>query len=340
MSMGLINAHSVRNKTTALVDQIMDHDLDFIAFTETWLRTTAEDGDAIRSLTPAGYSFSHIPRTGPSRGGGVAILHKSNIKISSTSTWKAKSLESMIATLNASCASVKLVVIYRPPASKKNRSTLTQFRREFQDFLQDHLLRSDNIIVVGDFNIHVDVINTETERFSDILTTLNLHQHVTGPAHMDGHTLDLIITRSEDELVTECTVSEFLSDHAAVHCTLHLEKPKPLRQTIQFRKYKNIEQNSFKTDIQTSALVSEPDKSSSELFCQYNTIMSALPHTHAPVLTRTVTVRTKVPWINAGSTGTSRRQIRRGDSLIENGGRLNSPFIVFKEQRQEVSRLI
>ena len=44
--------------------------------------------------------------------------------------------------------------------------------------------------------------NSDTIKFNRILESFNLKQHVNGSNHNKGHTLDLIITRAEDELVS------------------------------------------------------------------------------------------------------------------------------------------
>ena len=48
-----------------------------------------------------------------------------------------------------------------------------------------------------------------------------LEQHVTKPTHRDGNTIDLLITRPDDNLITDWTVTDKLySDHFFVGCTL------------------------------------------------------------------------------------------------------------------------
>lgn len=66
--------------------------------------------------------------------------------------------------------------------------------------------------------------------------------------------------------------------------------------------------------------------------------MSALLDKHAPVLTRTVTVKTKVPWLNGDikEAKQKRRQLERKWRQTN----LTIHRDLFKEQRQEVSRLI
>lgn len=54
----------------------------------------------------------------------------------------------------------------------------------------------DCFAIAGDFNIHID--NAEVKTTKEIITVLNtfdLIQHVHGPTHNRGHTLDLLISR-------------------------------------------------------------------------------------------------------------------------------------------------
>ena len=49
-----------------------------------------------------------------------------------------------------------------------------------------------------------DPLDTDASRFrecGDILSNHSICQHISGPTHMDGHTLDLIITKLTDNLV-------------------------------------------------------------------------------------------------------------------------------------------
>ena len=74
INLGLINAHSVRGKIDVICDHVIDHKLDILCLTETWL-SASRDVRVISELTLAGYKFMHVDRRG--RGGGVAILYKS-----------------------------------------------------------------------------------------------------------------------------------------------------------------------------------------------------------------------------------------------------------------------
>ena len=85
MTMCLINAQSVRNKVTPLSDYIIENGFGSVVFAETWLCNTRDDDQIIGALTIPGYKFIHVPRgqhkNTTARGGGISILHKSNIKM-------------------------------------------------------------------------------------------------------------------------------------------------------------------------------------------------------------------------------------------------------------------
>ena len=58
------------------------------------------------------------------------------------------------------------------------------------------------LVISGDFNLHLhDLRDSDTKEFMDLLETFSLLQQVSGPTHLSGHTFDLIITRSSDDIV-------------------------------------------------------------------------------------------------------------------------------------------
>ena len=94
--------------------------------------------------------------------------------------------------------------VYRPP--KPN----SEFLNDFAAFLTRLSSLSSNIILLGDFNIHMDNINLPlTKDFTSCLESFGCQQHTTFPTHSKGHILDLIccsgVTPSDltaDELTT------------------------------------------------------------------------------------------------------------------------------------------
>ena len=76
-----VNCHSIVNKTSDFKVELIEHNLDVCALTQTWIRE-GDDTTAIQ-LCPDGYSSVSIPREGRIRGG-IAIVHMSDITLRST----------------------------------------------------------------------------------------------------------------------------------------------------------------------------------------------------------------------------------------------------------------
>ncbi len=74
----------------------------------------------------------------------------------------------------------------------------------------------DCFTIAGDFNIHID--NSEIKTTKEMITVLNtfdLIQHVHGPTHNRGHTLDLLISRGQN--ISSIVIKDVeLSDHVCI----------------------------------------------------------------------------------------------------------------------------
>ncbi len=76
----LLNTRSVKNKIMKVKDFVVDHDIDILAITETWLRPGNVDEVDIGTLCSSGYRFLHVPRS-YSSGGGVGLLFKETLQV-------------------------------------------------------------------------------------------------------------------------------------------------------------------------------------------------------------------------------------------------------------------
>lgn len=140
----------------------------------------------------------------------------------------------------------RLVTVYRPPPSRKNGFTVERFFSEFSSFLEELTVTSYQFLLCGDFNFHVDDNgNANAKQFHDPLFSADLKQHVNGPTHRLGHTLDLLITREMDTLI----LPDPLSDHQVVVCFIHLPRPPATRITVTRRKTRDIDLDAFQKDI-------------------------------------------------------------------------------------------
>ncbi|KAK2154178.1 hypothetical protein LSH36_275g08025 [Paralvinella palmiformis] len=104
---------------------------------------------------------------------------------------------------------IRLIVPYRPPKAPKG----IDFFSDFVDIIDQYLLMSGQLFIVGDYNIQWDCNeNTTTKRLIDILASTNLTQHVWELTHRDGHITGLAVTRQDDNIVHMTSVHSMISD--------------------------------------------------------------------------------------------------------------------------------
>ena len=295
----LVNTQSARNKTDDIVQYITEKDIDVCVITETWLNSHDEvkTGD----LTPAGYKLEQVVRDGR-QGGGIAIILKSTCKIKKlTPVAVTDSLECMEVILTVGNGHLRLVVVYRPPRpdpSLDHCVPLSVFFDEFTTIMEPHLTAPGHLIVLGDFNFHMDILSDPvTKRFQSILQSMDLHQHVQEPTHISGHILDLVLTRSSDiNFVQNLNVDMKMSDHFTILFKVKVGKPPPEKKVLTFRKLRSVDLDTFKQDLAHAITKTELSDDIELLVSQYNSVLHHILDKHAPEQTKTVTVRHHTPW--------------------------------------------
>lgn len=184
--MALVNARSITNKSFILNDFFSSKGLEFLFLTETWQK--CENHTSIIELCPTDCSFLCTPRpTG--RGGDLAVFFKSCFACQLVSTESFSWFELQIIKVGL-LNPFYCVLIYRPPGLNSS------FLPDFNEFLSV-IIRLDRVLILVDFNIHVnDNTCSFATEFCTTTESFNLTQHVSGPTHTKGNTLDLVFTLS------------------------------------------------------------------------------------------------------------------------------------------------
>ena len=137
---------------------------------------------------------------------------------------------------------LRTIIVYRTPYSAAHPVVTSVFFDEFFTYLEFGIMSSEPLLIVGDFNTHVDISHDNAIRFLDLLSSMGLDQHVDKPTHTSGHTLDLIITRNSDTLLPTRPLTDYLfSDHITVICDLTLGRIPPTEKQVSNRKIKVID---------------------------------------------------------------------------------------------------
>ncbi|XP_029913170.1 uncharacterized protein LOC115363205 [Myripristis murdjan] len=228
--MGLLNVQSLNNKVDKVRELIVQNKLDVFLPTETWLDPSSAD-IVLRQASPGGFSFCHQSRGG--RGQGVAIQYSTKfqgrkINIESMETFECVALDLRHDKWDAP---ILLVNVYRPP--KQKREHFDKFLREFEKLLDD-ISNDKNVLLTGDFNIHVDKVynklrdewewlclliykrRSPEKDFRFLLSKHGLYQRIRQPTHKRGHILDLVITRNV-QISSLFVRNDDISDHYTVY---------------------------------------------------------------------------------------------------------------------------
>ena len=206
------------------------------------------------------------------------------------------SFEVLEIVLNLKNQCVRVIVIYRPPGSA---NPVAEFLEDFYQYMDSHTTSGGKLLVIGDFNIHFEQNCGTAQRFKDVLYSLNLNQHVEKTTHQHGHILDLLITRNNECLIDNLQIlPPVMSDHSPLTFTVRSIKPASIRKKISYRKFKDIDIKAFSEDISSSRIVSTDETDPELLIDLYNSEVSKVMDKHAPIVSKTVTVRHKTPWFN------------------------------------------
>ena len=221
-------------------------------------------------------------------GGGVGIVLKNNIKAKIQPHEYYCSFEHLELELRATKYFVRLIVLYRPPSSN-----VSLFIDEFASYLAHIVMASGYLLIVGDFNFHVVSQNNAGRRFTGLLHSFNLRQHVNDSTHKNGHTLDLVITREEQSFIKNLLVFDpALSDHFMIRCNLDFGKNVAQDQMLSFRRLRAIDMYKFSSDLEESALIKSPlNDDLSLVIDQFNSTLQSMIDNHAPIIRRSVTLR-------------------------------------------------
>lgn len=287
ISVGLLNARSIANKSFALNDLFTSKDLDFLFITETWQKT--EEFAALNELCPPDCSYSCVPRT-TGRGGGLAIINRDGFSTRSVSCGTFSTFEVSVSKVGRANP-FYCILIYRPPGRNAN------FITDFGHFLAS-IIRFDRVLMVGDFNVHVnDSSDSFAVNFLNVTESFNFTQHVSGPTHAKGNTLDLVFTTGL-KINSICTEELTVSDHYCVLFNTLFDNDVVLGKRVKCSRVINsLTANKFASKFDSNIV--NPSHVDIDLMVNsFNTHCSSILDEVAPMVTRKLLAVNHSPWLN------------------------------------------
>ena len=149
---------------------LKDSDVDIAFIQETWLKKS--DKATISQIKDFKYEImsSRKPRR-CDLGGGVAVLYKNDLDVQRVKQKsKYSSFEFIECMLRTQSENYRFVNIYRVEYSQKHKVTFQTFIDEFSEFMSELILKKGKLVLVGDYNIHVEkAMDDEALKFQEPL---------------------------------------------------------------------------------------------------------------------------------------------------------------------------
>ena len=161
--------------------------------------------------------------------------------------------------------------------------------------IADVVVQDNNIMVAGDFNLHINNENNENAaNFKESMVAFGLVQHVTRPTHKSDNMLDLIFMENFSEIdIHSCILGDLLSDHCMINYKTSLRCQEICCRDINYCDLANIKLELMSEDIKPGIM--NGDTLDTQVEKLENTLKGSLDK-HAPLQTKSVMNRQKVPW--------------------------------------------
>ena len=182
-------------------------------------------------------------------GGGIALVYKSKYNSKTVRNGKTRSFEYGIWHISSANMNLSIAAIYHPPYTNKNHITNNMFIDDFTDWLVKEIMLHDNLLILGDFNLHInDLDNPNTDIFFDTVTAIGLNQHVNFTIHQLGNILDLVMSEELSQFqILSCKPGVYLSDHCTIEVDISLPRDDLVRKPITYRNIEGMDSEKIHT---------------------------------------------------------------------------------------------
>ena len=328
----LVNIRSIKKKTTELADYVRVNNTDLVIITETWLKPEDEDWLTSNSLTLVGYKMLSSVRKSNKKGGGIAIAHNENIGEVVVMDEEDRTHWQYTVWRVTITKKIQIYVmgVYHPPLTKG--FTDNMFMAELMDTYADLSIRHHDLIVVGDFNIHVDdQENKSAQGLHQDLEIMGLQQHVSFSTHNHGHVLDLVISdRNSKVKIIKCSPGDFLSDHRAVHMTFSVTKQEFQQQVVKVTKEEDVDMYDLCAELDLGGVGGEDVD---ELWSQFEERVIRAMEKLIITEDKLITKRQKVPWMTS-EVKDQKQIVRRREKIWKKYGETHQWVALQRERKR------
>ena len=299
----------MNNKLPELMEHLTDNRPEIVFLTETWL--TSEKNKITAEVKEYGYELLHKIRKNrrKERGGGVGVLIRANITGKQLLSKEFHSFEHCVVRIPLNNKeSMILITVYR-----LQYVPVGEFLDEFEEILEKYAILQNEFIIAGDVNIHFETDECSSRKFKDLLDSYDLKQLVTGPTHIAGHTIDVVISPNKESYVVDMDIRRIdLSHHFLIEFGVSVSVSTTITKSITYRAWKEVDNERFSEELK-EALSSIPDtRNMAEKLASYNKILQEIGDKYAPPRSKEIRIKPRAPWFDS-EYKTLRRERRKAE---------------------------
>ena len=189
VSCGVLNIRSAVHKAALLNQTLQKHRLDFLAVTETWIKSNAPEAIEL-DIAQKGFTAidKHRGSYDDRKDGGMALIYRNYMKCIKI---KVNTIENLIIKLKNTIRPSHAIIIYRPPSC-----SMSAFIEDFGKPIDNEIKEFINILIRGDFSVSGSQDPPEPSIDAKLQKPLEEYpfiQHISTSTHGNDHTLDLIV---------------------------------------------------------------------------------------------------------------------------------------------------
>ena len=312
---GLLNNRSITPKVD-IVYEMLCEGLDILVLTETWHRSS--DDISVKMAMPTGFSFVDRVRISDPCHGGLIIYFSSKFKIKNIQTPVFKTFEVLALKIFINKQPLILLAIYRPGSTQPSSLFFTELRT----VLEHITLMGSQIIVAGDFNVHVErAIDPHTISLIEIFDEFNLVNRINESTHVMEGILDLIVTSHDLPVINrKIYPSGTFSDHSLIHVCFFIEPNICKSKKKLVRSWKRMDECNFISLIKNSS-IGKPCESNNvdDEYIMFNETLQSIVDAAAPLHYVKSRVNHIAPWFD-DECRSLKRECRKFERQYKNKG--------------------
>ena len=186
---------------------------------------------------------------------------------------------------------------------------VAKFIEEFEELLEKFAVLNEDFVIAGDVNIHMETDESSARKFKELLELFDLTQHVSGPTHIKGHTIDVVISPNRESYINDIVVRKLdLSHHTLIDFSVQVQASSNLTKTITYRPWKKMDHTLFCQEIKEALMNCPETRNMAEKVTTYNKILREKADEHSPLITKVIKIKPTAPWFDSEYEALRRRR--------------------------------